>query len=85
MDCIVHGVAKSRRQLGDFHFTLLKVKAIKVNRALDFERKECLFIDFSKNHTGILEYVLGLSLYMTLRIHGIQICRKAFENMYKYI
>ena len=66
MDCIVHGVAKSRRQLGHFHFTLLKVKAIKVNRAIDFERKECLFIDFSKNHTGILEHVLRLSLYMTL-------------------
>ena len=66
MDCIVRGVAKSRRRVSDFHFTLLKVKAIKINRAIDFERKECLFIDFFKNHTSILEYVLRLSLYMTL-------------------
>ena len=26
MDCIVHGVAKSRLQLGDFHFHFIKVE-----------------------------------------------------------
>ena len=31
MDCIVHGVGKSRTQLSDFHFSLFKKKKIDKN------------------------------------------------------
>ena len=31
MDCIVHGGPKSRTQLGDFHFTLLRARLLSVS------------------------------------------------------
>ena len=43
MDCRVHGVAKSRTQLSDFHFLQIKVNLhIKVN-----------MVDTTANHTEL--------------------------------
>ena len=39
MDCIVHGVAKNRTQLSDFHFHLSILKGLSWNRLTDLENK----------------------------------------------